>query len=209
MNEFEKLAANLTKSLRADTEVRMDVANELRAHLEDTAAELRLTGFSEQNATEQAIKALGDLEDLQRQLWDANRRRIRIRQAVKWAARVTLIPAALVVLSVLGRSQDFSKYYDVNFILSGGMPPSSPILRNLAEDQRFLLTGDPAAKTTLERMKSISQRWPDDPVFQAVYVNALLDDIYLYRFEDNRSTRPTSWDQDLTDQVMGRTPPWD
>jgi len=101
MNGYDDLVDRLTHRLRVDPELRMDVANELRAHLQDAEAEFRQAGYDEQEAKANAVKALGDEKHLAEQLWQANRRRIGFRQAAKWTARVTLVPAAIAVTLVI------------------------------------------------------------------------------------------------------------
>ena len=149
MADFEDLVERLTARLRVDPELRMDVANELRAHLEDAAEEFRQAGAGEAEAAAQAIAALGEEASLAEQLWQANRGRIRFRRAAKWAARATLVPAAIVVT--------------VGLWLAMWLPWRFPF-HYLPADRAFLL-GDPLAAADAAREKAISDRWPDDPVY--------------------------------------------
>ncbi|KPK85003.1 MAG: hypothetical protein AMJ81_04385 [Phycisphaerae bacterium SM23_33] len=182
MNGWEELVAQLTDRLRVDPELRMDVAQELRAHLEDSAAEFRQAGQSDEEASASAARALGDPQELSEQLWQANRRRIRIRGVCRWAAQVALLPAAILVIAalVLGARGGYSLGLDPHGRFSW---PS-----DLSEEQRFVLQGDPAASTPLERARSITDRWPDNPVYYGNYVAQALASGDFY--DSQRHIRP-------------------
>ena len=98
---WDDFIRRLTRRLEVDEELRLDVARELRCHLEDSAAEFRAAGLSPEEAAASAVKALGDERELAEQLWEANRSRIRLRGVLRWTARATLLPAAAVVVLVL------------------------------------------------------------------------------------------------------------
>jgi len=172
MGAFDDLVERLTARLRVDPELRMDVANELRAHLIDSAEEFRRAGLDEAGAAQQAVKALGDEGALSEQLWQANRGRIRVRRAAKWAARVTLVPAAVLVILAVW--------------LSVWMPWRFP-LRHLSAEARFLFDGDPSARTRVQKAKSISDRWPKNPVYYANYISHYLIDGEVTRGLKNRA----------------------
>lgn len=179
MDALDDIVEQLTARLRVDLELRMDVANELRTHLEDAAGEFRQAGASEEEAHAQAVKALGDPDELAEQLWQANRGRIRFRRVARWAARVTLVPAAAVVTVLIGLAA-----YGSLVPIAMSYSPSGrdraevlrePLLEGLSAEQRFILEGDPAAKTPVEKARSIAERWPDDPIYYAQYIYVSLD----------------------------------
>lgn len=172
MTAFDRLIERLTHRLRVDPELRMDVANELRCHLEDSAAEYRQAGYAEAEAEEAAVKALGDPTELAQALWLANRKRIRVRQVITWVGRVTLIPAAIGV-TLLVAFHGMGRPTVVNMADPNA---SGEYVRSLdvTPEQRFVLAGDPRARTDVEREKSISDRWPRNPVYFANYVCAYL-----------------------------------
>jgi hypothetical protein len=172
MEKHDDLVNRLTHRLRIDPELRMDVAHELRAHLEDSTTEFRRGGYSEKEATENAVKALGDQTELAQNLWLANKRRVRIRQVVKWAGRVTLVPAAIIV-TLLVAYQGTSQLALSGFIDSDTYVKKVKSL-GVTEEQQFILRGDPQARTNLERQKSIADRWPENPVYYANYIAAYL-----------------------------------
>ncbi len=181
-SSFEELVGRLTARLRIDPELRMDVARELQAHLEDAADEYRRGGYAEDEAAATAVKALGDPAELEELLWQANRKRIAWRRAAKWTARLTLVPAAVVVTFLLagslvtgGRMLDF-----VHGMTSSDFTWNLTAIRssiedaNLSEEERFILHGDPAATTELERAESIRRRWPDNPIYYGYYISHYL-----------------------------------
>jgi len=162
MEDLDKLIARLTDRLEVDPELQMDVAQELRGHLEDSTAEFHKAGFTDDQAEAEAIKVLGDPDELSGQLWQANRNRLRIRGLLRWGARITLIPSAIGVI--------------VWLLFSMGLSPS-PLdevpeswANDLTEEQMYILRGDPAATTPLERAKSITDRWPENPVYFGDYL---------------------------------------
>jgi len=169
MKAWDALIGRLTEPLGVDPELRMDVATELRCHLEDSAAGFRRAGQSADEAAASAAKALGDPDELTRQLWQANRRRLRIRGLLRWAARAALVPAAAAVIlglivTLIGRTR-------------GYVSPTPPLL-SLAHptpEQRFILHGDPKAADPVAAAKSISDRWPENPVYYANYVIELMN----------------------------------
>jgi len=192
MNGWDELLDRLTDRLRVDEELRLDVAQELRAHLEDSAAEFRRAGQDQQEAADSAAAALGDERELAEMLWTANRRRIRLRGVLRWVARVTLLPAAVLVIVFLlvsmgGKSypmhmgQLFDPGWASRFM---GLLGKSYWSDALTEEERFILTGDPAAKDRIERAKSIADRWPDNPVYYGNYVVNLMTSRDLYERDD-------------------------
>ncbi len=183
MSAWNELIGRITRRLEVDEELRLDVARELRCHLEDAAAEFRAAGESDEQAAASATRALGEPEELAEELWQANRGRIRIRGLLRWAARVTLLPAAiLVVVVLLANALAIGVSYNQMSFGRGGPAPWVRFLADpfpdagLTEEQRFVLHGDPNAANSVDRAKSISDRWPDNPVYYGNYIVHLLVD---------------------------------
>jgi hypothetical protein len=200
MTPCEALIERLTHRLRIDPELHMDITNELRAHLEDAAEAYRQGGCSNEEAEANAVKALGDEAELTELLWQANRRRVRFRQVAKWAARVTLLPAAVVV--ALAIALHVLTTVMLMGVLSGEVRggwawgwTEGPSLASLTEEQRFIFEGDPklgashAHRSVLQRLlgrpprvepnvdteKSITDRWPDNPIYYGNYIGYYLN----------------------------------
>ena len=86
MTAFDDVVDRLTERLRIDPELRLEVGQELRTHLEDSAAEFRQAGCGDEEAARQAVERLGDEAELANALWQANRRRLRSRAVARWIA---------------------------------------------------------------------------------------------------------------------------
>jgi len=175
VNDWGQLLERLTDRLSVDPELQRDVAQELRAHLEDSAESFRRAGESESEAAARAARALGDETELAEQLFQANRGRMRLRGVIRWAAQVALVPVAvaIVVALLLGVSGGHVDPLVVVHTTDFSDVPDS-WTRHLTEPQRFVLFGDPATEDLTERAKSVADRWPDDPVFYGNYAAKLL-----------------------------------
>ncbi|KKM06384.1 hypothetical protein LCGC14_1744550, partial [marine sediment metagenome] len=181
MSGWDELLGRLTNRLSVDPELRLDVAAELRAHLEDSAGEFRRAGQNEAEAADSAAAALGDEAELAEQLWQANRARIRLRGVFRWTARAALIPAAIVVIGAVMFGLAVGPESGVDRLQGGNW--DLPVLwtDHLSEQQRFILWGDPEAKTLQEAAKSIADRWPENPIYYGNYVTTLSIQSDLYR----------------------------
>ena len=196
MSAWEPLIARLTDRLGVDAELQLDVAQELRAHLEDSAAEFRGAGQDEDEAAANAARALGDEHALAEQLWQANRARMRFRGALRWAARLSLVPGAVAVVVIIAFGV-LGGYFAERDLLSNTAgvllsntagvrwpepsPPARhlslyPALMRLSKEQRFVLWGDPSKHGRVDSQRSIWERWPEDPVYYANYIAAYLSD---------------------------------
>lgn len=181
MADNEELIRRLTQCLKVDPEVQLDVANELRAHIEDATAEFRNAGCDETESNAQAAGTLGSPDELAEQIWQANRGRIRIRQMVKWGLRATLFPSAAILMIALFLSSPLKDRLfrneapgQWNIDVSGQWKiPDPAMLSQVPEDQRLIITGEPAASNPALSFKAIYDRWPE-PVFYANYAAALV-----------------------------------
>ena len=189
MNGWDDLIGRLTRRLEVDEELRLDVARELHGHLEDSASEFRAAGQSDAEAAASAAKALGDEEELAEELWQANRGRIRLRGVLRWTARATLLPAAVAIVLLLftylvginGFYRAFGGGSWIGRTPGWAMGPLGKLVCDpyvgvhLTEDQRWLRFGDPNARGTVAVAKSISDRWPENPVYYANYMAQVLN----------------------------------
>jgi hypothetical protein len=102
-HRFDDIVDAATDAIRADAELRLDIAHELRAHLDDTYDALRREGENDAEALEGAKRAFGDPAEVAKEILRANLKRMRLRAVIKWAFRLTLLPAtAVVVLLLIG-----------------------------------------------------------------------------------------------------------
>jgi hypothetical protein len=192
MNAFDDLLKRLTERFKIDSELRLELMQELRSHLETGSAEYRSAGLPPVEADAQAARALGEEAQLAQQLWDANRRRLRQRAAARWGG-AALLPAAVAatLLLVVGL---LATLRPVLSLLSGGntvvyalreiaetAQPSdllTPSLSSLTPEQRFIFEGD-GAPTRLARDKAVADRWPENPVYYGNYVATLFTDLRI------------------------------
>lgn len=199
MPDFEPLIERVTRRLRVDPDLRLEVMKELRDHLEDAAAELRRAGRSEADAAEEAARAFGDEGLVADQLWAANRRRLRVRQVLKWTARTALLPGAaaiaisiawsalvpLAFLPMIATVRQPKQPAVYNFgrgiaplalnaqrRLFASLTPDQQLLERPLFDQPGFLGADEGA--AIRDAKLLSDRWPDNPVYYAGYVNELI-----------------------------------
>ena len=177
MSTQEELIERATRRLEVDRELQLDIAQELRAHLDDLTDEFRRAGDSREKAIATAAKAIGDPDELSEKLWQANRKRMRLRGVLRWLARVALVPAAVII--VVGLAARLRESHRPDY----SMDALASSMVGLTEDKKFILQGDPSAADRVDRAKSVSGRWPDDPVFYAHYVSVLCvevpDTLYL------------------------------
>ncbi|KPK64958.1 MAG: hypothetical protein AMK73_04390 [Planctomycetes bacterium SM23_32] len=177
MGRIEDYVEAATRRLRCDPELCWDVARELRAHLEDAAEEARAGGAGEAESIEAALEAFGGRDELAEQLYRANRGRMRLRAAARWANRLVLVPLAVAAAVLLasftagaaGRLLE-PDHRDVLMAFAGREPRVEP-RSGLSEEERFLfghVTDD-----ELEDAEKLVARWPDDPVLYAHYVRLL------------------------------------
>jgi hypothetical protein len=168
------LIDRLTQRLSIDPELRLEVSQELRAHLEDSTAAFREASYDESQAVAEALKRLGDEAELAEELWQANRKRLRLRSVAKWAARLTLWPVGvalmlgllIVSLSSIGAMNEES------------YPEGWTRQRNvggLSEDHRLIFDGGRTwHDKPLAAAKALVDHWPDDPVYYANYAMVVL-----------------------------------
>jgi hypothetical protein len=170
----------VTDRLRVDDELRLEVAHELRTHLEESAAELRAAGHSEDDAIAEASRALGSEAELAEQLWQANRRRVRRREVARWTLGATLGPAA----SVIAISAVWTTLLSVALLLSilsygstphsgliglAGQAAADRVLAHIPEDERDLATNEGSLDERAARAETILDRSPNDPAAFAHY----------------------------------------
>jgi len=189
MGRLEEYVEAVTRRLRPDAELHMDVAHEVRTHIEDAAEEARERGLSEEEALDAALKAFGEREQMADALWEANRRRMRLRAVIKWALRATLVPAALA-LSVYVCGTYFVELCLVNQLYGGMMARGRPLplplpqvewpkfqpRNDLTPEERFVFDNLPdstSAEEPITGLKTLADRYPENPSFYAEYVKWL------------------------------------
>lgn len=177
MASFDDLLDHATHKLKLDPELHREVRRELAAHLEDAVSEYRAAGYDDEHACQEASKALGDADALADQLWQANRSRIHLRYWLKWLGRISVVPllvlAAITLLLPMLISQGQMRSL-TNYGFSSGQWYEQRLESQLSEDVLFILNGDPNATNNIDAQYAIYQRFPDQPMYYANYINALL-----------------------------------
>ncbi|MFA9480018.1 permease prefix domain 1-containing protein [Phycisphaerales bacterium AB-hyl4] len=183
---LHELAERVTHRLRMDPDLRRDVAEELTSHLDASTAEYIDAGEPVERAEAQAMRALGDEQDLADQLWRANRGRIRLRFWLRWTARVVLVPAVLLAVALIPMQHRLEQRdaRQLQALMAWQMEPgvagvdgaAQPVaiddhalLRHLDERERRLVLGDPEAQSALESAAAMVEAYPDDPAVHARY----------------------------------------
>ncbi len=97
-----ELAAELTRELSGDPELRRDVSRELECHLEDGVEAARRRGLSEAESEAAALEDFGPASGLPQMLVEGNLNRMQSRAKLKLLLEWVLIPVALLAALMLG-----------------------------------------------------------------------------------------------------------
>lgn len=188
---IEELADAATAGLRDDAELRLEVRAEVTTHMEEAIAAHQAKGMGQEEALELAVKAFGPVADVAEGLLEANRRRMKLRALTRLAARVVLVPAAVVVALVVfsrlvplrGAVQMFCAIPDPGW--DGGPDQLEGVWKGLTEDEAFLFRGDTTRGTEAARQRAIWEAHPQSKMWYGNYVTHLLADC------EQRTTGPT------------------
>ena len=175
---LESLLDRLTHPLRVDRQLQEEVRRELSTHLQDATAENRDAGMNDEEAQKQAIRALGDEKVLSEQLWQANRRRIRLRTWARWGIGLIALPAAaavaLLALSSVLLSWSLMSAFGNSMPWAGDLAANRfrHLIQSMPADDRLLFESQPSwGAGSTQQWKAHAQaaveRWPDDPALRA------------------------------------------
>jgi len=200
MKRMDDLIQAVTYRFGPDAELQREIAREVRAHLEDSIAAARAAGMDEAHAEETAIRAFGDREEIGEKLWQANRRRMRLRAMAKWTGRLVLMPAGillavwlcaamlelagvLLLASELTGGWSFvgpAKAFLPNKLIEELHPPNVAARNGLKEDERLLLEAnqfDIDPNVRIEKWNELVRLHPDNPVYRARQYVAFLSSL--------------------------------
>jgi hypothetical protein len=197
---FSRLIDQATSRLGSDSDLRLEIAQELHGHLQDSAAEYRAAGLTEAEAQAKAAEAMGDPIALADQLWQANRGRIRRRAIAAWAFGVLAAPVGVAVcfslvwgvvtsLSLLTLVGAISTRRGDSLAVAVGPGPARQAWKRLVErvrpEDRILIGGEDAANLgrdfRVTQARAAAERWPDDPLYAANYVTQSLLNPALFK----------------------------
>ena len=95
---------------------------------------------------------------------------MRIRGVLRWTAGAALLPLAIAAVVLLAMNCDVLLRQGTWQFIGGSGPADLQVdCADMTPDQAFILHGDPTAHGRAERAKSISDRWPDNPVYFGNY----------------------------------------
>ena len=178
--DVERLADGATEGLKDDTELRLDVKQELVSHIEESIAACRERGMDEEQSVAEGVKAFGPATDIGAELVSANRSRMRIRQLIRLAMRALVVPASLAVVLWVQSDTVATGRIAIDAFAIGSAEfdfdyTNERLSRDgLTEDAAFLFFGDTSLETDLERQRSIWEQHPTNKIFYGNYISTLI-----------------------------------
>lgn len=209
MSRFDALIERATGKLSGDPELQLEVAHELRTHLEDSAAEYRAAGLSEEESAAKAAEAFGNPDEVAEKLLAANRKRILVRRITRVVAGLTLAPVAAAVAVSIGWGAITSLLMAIGLVGSFGWFKETgwgmsveriahnatfhayqDAIDNLSPPRRFLFKGDSSLDLNqvdpFSTAKDLAERWPDDPVYAANYAALAIGHLNVGQWADGK-----------------------
>jgi hypothetical protein len=188
MSKTNDFIERITDKLKHDRELRLDISHELQTHLDEAVEEYKASDYSDEDAIEAAIKDMGDAEELTDDLWQANKFRIKLRAWCWWIARLTLWPASVVLVlvfiilnsmvpRVLMGTYDLVEIerdqngYNIRALASRYY--RYRLMSQMSEDQKLIAFGKMDADNPVDRWKPLRDKFPDVPLYQLNYIQAL------------------------------------
>ncbi len=190
-SDIDRLADVSTEGLKDDTELRLDVRQELVSHIEESVTACRNSGIDEKQSIAEGVKAFGPATDIAAELVSANRSRMRIRQLVRLAVRALLVPASLMIACWVTSDTVTTGRVMTQIGAFDSIPDDSHMqqilcLDEMSEDAAFLFFGDSSLETDLERQRSIWERYPTNRIFFGNYITVLMANRQLNDMDDLR-----------------------
>ncbi len=186
-SRLEKVVSECTRPLSDDRELELDIAQELRSHLEDKCDELKRKGVPGEKAAEEAVKEFGDSTAISESLYRANLPRFQFRAKLRLAAKILIFPLLLLGLYFaldLRLIQASAEIQDLNGLPSHLLKTLSGYLekgKKLTPDEKLIVFGGTStAKDEMvaesDRQRAIWERFPENRVYLANYIKTLIGD---------------------------------
>ncbi|MEN9362209.1 MAG: hypothetical protein RL095_3744 [Verrucomicrobiota bacterium] len=166
-----ELAAELTRELSGDPELRRDVCRELECHLEDGVAAARRRGVGEAEAEAAALEDFGPASGLPQMLVEGNLNRMQSRAKLKLLLEWGLIPLALLAALILG-GREFLELYRVreatkHWYAHTAAESRAPVYadeapQNLEERQALAIENYRSARGNEQALAAVKQLDPDN-----------------------------------------------
>ncbi len=210
-SRLEKVVSECTRPLSDDRELELDIAQELRSHLEDKCDELKRNGASEDKAVEEAVKEFGDSAAISESLYRANLPRFQFRAKLRLLRKILIFPLLLLglyfaldlrLIQVAGEIDEFGNNFSSESASSNLLRNVSRFLKKekkLTPDEKLIVSGGTStAKDKMaaasDRQRAIWERFPENEVYLANYIKTLIDDPrkeYVYsEIENARKLEP-------------------
>lgn len=175
-NKSEEFIKEMTSSLKGDEELRLDVSQELSSHYEESVANFKKGGRSDEESQELALQAFGDSKQIAEELVESNKNRMKSRALAGHFFKKFLVPASLILTIIMGfhYSHRFMFFNSVEGVIDGGA--LRMLEESLSDEERFLLYGDRSRSTRASQEKALWEKAPDNKVYFANYARLLLVD---------------------------------
>ncbi|MFT5129461.1 MAG: hypothetical protein ACI8W8_003083 [Rhodothermales bacterium] len=170
--DIQRYLTESTTGLAGDRELQLDIQAELQSHLDERIDGLLQDGRSQEEAADEALRAMGELTELAPALLDGNARRLSTRARLRQALRVALPVAALLTLFFCSDLLPLSAIDNLNMLNGNGGGSWPPDTANLSEHERLILHGDPD-RPSHEQQRAIWEAEPDNPVYYGNYIMQL------------------------------------
>ncbi|MDD4816671.1 MAG: hypothetical protein PHI85_01715 [Victivallaceae bacterium] len=163
MNNIDNAVETATERLKDDYALHAEVAAELRDHLEESACD--------SGSEEEALKRFGEPEEIAGQLFTANLSRFKWHSLARMIMKYAALPAMAAGLY-------FSVDPDLlrtarNFLpLMNGRPQTAPMPDD--PESQFLIAGDRSRKGKAQQLRAIWEKYPDNKMYMATYIDQLL-----------------------------------
>ncbi len=183
MDKLNQSLDLFTEGLRSDPEIRLDIRKELQSHLEEKIAEEKSHGHSNEESIELALKTFGSPVEVADGLAAANRKRMKLRARMRLLAGTLLIPAVIIcAFFSLGMASSFSMLdlferfnAPIDSLLNISKKSFSfDLFQHYTSEQKLILDGDRSRKTNVEQQKAIWEKFPDNKIYAANYILALI-----------------------------------
>lgn len=188
MSKTTEFIEKITQKLHHDRELRLDISHELQTHLDEAIEEYKASDYSQEDAATQAIKDMGDPDELAEDLWQANRLRMKLRAWCWWIARLSLWPVCVLAIMwfVLSSASSSGVLHDVDQMALNETKASFPLekwagrwkesqLRSrMTPEQRLIAFGDERQQDRIQQWKALRDAYPDQPLYQLHYILQLL-----------------------------------
>jgi hypothetical protein len=174
MRPFDDVADRLTERLKPDPELRAEVANELKGHLEASAREFLSAGRSEEEAWREAVRAIGDEREVADGLWEGNRNRMTRRRVGRWVVGGTLLTAAGVGTVAVAWGAVISVAMVLALFAGMSPTPAGAIGGTAAQRLARYVRAERVAQLS-PRDRAIFDAWEGSPEERAVKARALAE----------------------------------